>query len=345
MKKVIFATLLIFSLVSCNKSNNSQTIVQKNRNNIIDISDKITYLNTDLIFGISEVRIVNNLFIVQEMIPYGDKCMHVYNRSSFEFIKSIGTLGKGPGEMVRPGKYTLSLNNQTLYIPDFGKNTIWKFNLDSALLMDNYLPSDRIAVSQEIFTDYFEHIDDKTGIGTGVNPINHHSFYLNTVKIDLTNGKVKSFGYRHPLLEGKKGFSDIKLSKNKNFYINCYADHDLITVCNIDGSLRFNILGKDWNEEEQDMTFFTHIDLYKNYIITAYSGISTFYRDKTTQRVKSNFASKLMIFNTTGEYVSTAELGKQFSNFCIDEKNERIIFYFVDKEPQLGYINLKEIQL
>jgi hypothetical protein len=44
-----------------------------------------------------------------------------------------------------------------------------------------------------------------------------------------------------------------------------------------------------------------------------------------------------------GNYLKTLKVGSQFSSFCVDEDNDRIVLFFEEKEDSFGYFSLKDI--
>jgi len=57
-------------------------------------------------------------------------------------------------------------------------------------------------------------------------------------------------------------------------------------------------------------------------------------------RLKGNSPSKLLIFNTHGDYLFTIETEDKFSYFFVDEDNNRIIAFFEGREEALGYFDI-----
>jgi hypothetical protein len=56
--------------------------------------------------------------------------------------------------------------------------------------------------------------------------------------------------------------------------------------------------------------------------------------------VKGNSPSKLIVYDLEGNYLKTIEVGFNFTRFCVDEKNKRIIVYFIDREEPMGYFDI-----
>ena len=52
--------------------------------------------------------------------------------------------------------------------------------------------------------------------------------------------------------------------------------------------------------------------------------------------------TKLIVFNTDGDYVRTLDVGYKINHFCYDEENNRLIFNFND-DIQFGYLDLNNL--
>lgn len=86
--------------IGCNTNNASKTeIVQKHRDIIVDVSESIVDIKTEILLGSSHLYITDNFLIVAEISPKNDKCIHLFNKNSFEYLSSTGIIGRGPGEI------------------------------------------------------------------------------------------------------------------------------------------------------------------------------------------------------------------------------------------------------
>ena len=54
------------------------------------------------------------------------------------------------------------------------------------------------------------------------------------------------------------------------------------------------------------------------------------------------FPTKILIFDLTGNYIKTLDVGYKISDCCYDETNNRIVMAF-DDEIQFGYLNLNTL--
>jgi len=107
---------LIFCCIGIQcKSPETTEIFQKQRNNVIDVSNRIVDIDNGLFFGPSLLSIYDSLLILSELTLHGyDKCIHMLNKNTFKHIVSTGILGKGPQEITRPGDITIEKDKNIL---------------------------------------------------------------------------------------------------------------------------------------------------------------------------------------------------------------------------------------
>ena len=154
MNKLNLSPCLVFFFIIGCKSNNLETkIFQKNRDNIINVSDKIVDINPDLIFGNSTLHIIDNILIVNEVSPKGEKGIHLFDKNTFKYITSTGTIGRGPGEISVPGIIGIDKKNRIIWVPDNGNKVMWKIPLDSILHNTSYKHTLKFELNYESFRE------------------------------------------------------------------------------------------------------------------------------------------------------------------------------------------------
>ena len=340
MKTVnIYACLLMLFIIGC-KSNNAEKTekFQKHRDNIINIEDKITDIKTKILFGIPSLYIINDILIVAEIRP-SNKGIHLFNKNTFKYITSTGIIGKGPGEIARPGRIGFDNKNRVLWVSDHGKKVMWKFPLDSILNNEMYKPTENLDLYDDLFIERFGFLNDSIALGKAVRVLSNYSFEMVTAKLKLNTNVTEVYGYEHPEAVGRKSNSQFKLSVENNLYVNCYYYCDLMTICDLDGNLKYNVYGPGWlKNKDNRKSYFTAVCLTNNNIIAAYIGDVGIIFDEF-KRPRGNTPSKLLVFDMDGNYKETIETGYKFTFFCVDEENKRVIVYFEDRENPLGYFN------
>lgn len=341
MKKTNILTIfLLLIIISCNRTNVTKTDKnQENRNKIINVQEKVTDIHHDLVLGNSVLNIIDNLLLVTDL-KSTNKGIHLFDKNTFNYITSTGIIGRGPGEISRYGTIGINKNKNTFWISDYGKLLMWKFPIDSILKNDHFKPSEKVNLNKNLMIARYEFLNDSIVLGKAVHPLNHYEYIETMARFNINANKIKRFGYNHPKAVGKKSRSYFKLSVSNEFYVNCYIYCDLMTICDLNGNLKYNVYGPDWLENNKNKKdYFAGVDIIDKYIIASYLGEEGIIINQY-KRPQGNLPSKLLVFDIKGNYIKTIETGHKFQFFCIDEENNRVIAYFVDRENPLGYFNL-----
>ncbi len=120
-------------------------------------------------------------------------------------------------------------------------------------------------------------------------------------------------------------------------FVECYHNHDLMTILDLEGNLRCNVYGSNWkNGDIVQIYNFGDVFFRGNQIIASYSG--------EEMRAEDRSPTKLLIFSTNGDYIKTLDIGHRIIDLCYDEQNDRIIFVFNDM-IQFGYLQLSDEML
>jgi hypothetical protein len=341
MKNLNLLTLfLLFSIFGCiNNIKYGTEKDQKLRNNIVNVSENIVDIKPEILFGKSLFYILGDILIVCEISPQGEKGIHLFNKNTFKYITSTGIMGKGPGELIMPGRLGIDEKNMAFWVPDNGKQIMYKFPLDSVLSNELFKPTIKKNLNKELFIERFGFLNDSIAIGKAVHVTSNSTFEMAMAKINFNTEGIEHFGYENPKSVGRKSNSVFAMSVENNFYVNCFDRIDLITICDLDGNLKYNIYGPGWFDSEQNKnSYFFDVDLIGNKIIASYIGDRAFVVKGNITKGRS--PSKFIIFDIQGNYLKTIDTGFEFSRFCVDEVNKRIIAYFSDREEPLGYFDI-----
>jgi len=328
-------------LISCKSNKEEKTEkFQKHRDKIINAQDKIIDIKNNIIFGECWLNIIDDILIVNEYFPSGDKGIHLFNKNTFEYITSTAIIGKGPGEVARQGRMAVDSKNRILWLSDPGRKVMWKFPLDSVLNNERYKPTENLDLYDDLSVDRFGFLNDSIALGKAIRVLSNSSFEMAMAKLNLNTNITEMYGYEHPEAVGKLSNSFFKLSVENNLYVNCYAFCDLMTICDLDGKLKYNINGPGGLKNKGGKkSYFSNVDMFNNNIIASYNGGARLIYDEY-KRLRGNYPTKFMIFELNGGYKETIETGHKFINFCVDEENKRVILCFESRENLLGYINL-----
>lgn len=334
--------VIIFIATACkNKSTEQTEKYQNDRNNIIDVRERIVEIKTDIIFGRSILYILDDFLIVNETEVSGEKGIHLFQKNTFEYITSTGFIGRGPGEISRPGRLGIDHTNKAFWAPDHGKRIMFKFILDSILENSRYKPTIKRDLNRELFLERFELLNDSIALGKAVHVIDNSSFDMAMAKLNIKTNNAQKFGYEHPEAVGKKSNSFCKISTKNKFYVNAYVFSDLITICDLNGNLKFNIYGSYWQKNNDNKNnYFSGVDILDNHILISYIGDVGIIYDKNGNPLHGNSPSLIQVFDFEGNYIQTLDIGEKFSFFCVDEENNRIIIYFEERGNPLAYFDL-----
>ncbi len=341
--RLLTGFLLVFTVGCKNDDDGGTEKFQNHRDKIINVEEKIIDIHSDILFGISDLYVIDSILILNEIKPGQSKGIHLFNKNTFEYITSTGVLGRGPGEITRPGRLGVDAKNRVLWAPDHGKKVLFKFPLDSVLNNEIFKPTTKMELHDKLFIERYGFVNDSIAIGKAVRLISHSPFEMTMARLNLNNNKTEEFGYEHPKAIGKKSRSFFKLSTKGDFYVSCYVHCDLMTICDVEGNLKYNIYGPGWlNNEKNRIDYYSGVDLLNNHIIASYLGAIGVIRDESN-RPQVVYPTKFLVFDKDGNYKATIETEHKILFFCADEKNNRVICYFDDRKNPLGYFDFPEI--
>lgn len=335
MNKTVWLFLLIVFYGGCS-SNSTTEKHQNKRDNIINIHDQIKEIVIEdvLINNYSRVQIVDDYLFIKDQ-KSADELIHIFDKNSFRYITSTGLRGQGPREIAEIGHIAEDKVKRKFYVSDHGKNKIFSFDLDSVITDPVYLPIEKMKMRAEAFPSNYIYINDTFSIGEIIKPIENYDFIPIIGKFNMKTGKIIPMSYTiHPDVKKKRICFDI--SMEHGIYVECYMPHDLMTICSLDGELKYNIYGPDWDTETHGTCYYETVTFCDNRIVATYSGGKCFKNGRTI------FPTKFTVFDLEGNYLKTLETGYQIQFFCYDEDNKRIIMSLND-EMQFGYLDLGEL--
>jgi hypothetical protein len=341
MKKIYFAfSLVVLIFAGCKSNSDLKTEkVLKHHRNIIKVSESIKDIHPKILFGKSFLYIIDDVLIVNEISPKGEKGIHLFNKDTFEYLTSTGIIGNGPGEINTPGRLGIDRVNRVFWAPDHGKQVLYKFPLDSVLNNSGFMPTIKKKLNNELFINEFDFLNDSIALGKAIHVINTSSVNSAMAMFNVNSNVIKKFGYENPKASGKKASSFFVLSVKNKIYVNLYYYCDLMTICDLEGNLKCNVYGPEWNDNKKDKNnYFFGADVIKKQIIASYiGGPGVITKGNISQGA---LPTKFLVFDIEGNYLKTIETGSEVFSFCVDEDNSRIIAYFDDREEQLGYFDI-----
>ncbi len=261
--------------------------------------------------------------------------VHIFDKNNFKYITSIAPRGQGPGEIARIGSIEEDKMNRKFYVSDFGKYKIFSYDLDSAITDPAYLPIEKMTMNDQLVIDEYAYISDTLSIGMTIQRLGDGKFNPIVAKINMETGKITPMSYTvHPDIQKKRVCFDI--SMEHGIYVETYIPHDLITICSLDGKLKYNVYGAEWSTETHGIDYYGPVAFCNDRIVALYSGQKTFINGKT------NYPTKFVVFDLDGNYLKTLETNYPIIRFCYDKDNDRLIMS-IDDEMQFAYLDLGEL--
>ncbi|MFV0583333.1 MAG: 6-bladed beta-propeller [Parabacteroides gordonii] len=329
LSKVV-CLLLIFICWSCTQSSETEKY-QKKRDNIVNVKDKIKEIAIDdiLIGRMAQTRLIDNYLIIGDYRS-PDKLIHIFDKNDFHYITSTTYQGQGPGEIANMGHIAIDEAHRKFYVSDHGKQKIFSYDLDSVLNNPYYEPAVKADMNIGLFPSEYRYFNDTLCIGRIIQPIGSNNFKPIVGKWNMQTGEIKLMKYEHPDIKKKRMTSDV--SFEHGIYAECYSNYDLMTICDLDGNLKYNIYGPKWENELGPTLHYTMQPAFcGNKIIAGYSG--------EDGRGEGSYPTKFIVFDLAGNYLQTLETGYKIADFCYDKENNRIIMCMND-DIQFGYLDL-----
>lgn len=223
--------------------------------------------------------------------------------------------------------------NNEFYVTDHGKQQIFRFNLDSIFINPFYIPDIKMEISENQFPYEYQYINDTLLMGVIIEPTGNSGFNHSIAKINTHTGEIKPMIYKHPKIEKKRVC--FTASIEHDIYIECYNYHDLMTICKLDGSLKYNIYGKRWDDKVTNkFGYYESVIFCENKIIASYANGKDRYSNS-----ESTYPTQFIVFNQEGDYIKTLDTKYSISDFCYDKDTNRLIMS-LDEDFQFAYLDL-----
>ncbi len=340
---IVLLFIFLLFLFSC-KSDTQFEKYPDFTKNIVDVSNKITYIENDLIFGNSRLSIVDDFLLLKDLKAV-DRGLLLFDKNTFQYLTSTGIRGQGPGEIPNYGQLLTIVDskNRLIYGVDYAKSELVCFSVDSVLVLKEYLPRQVLRLNGVKMPGRMELYNDSIFLGRGLQIIGKRTFGERTSRFNYKNGFMEPFGYENPELKTNKDTrAYFSFSHNSGVYVNCYANQDLMTICKLDGSLLFNVYGSEWGKNNKyRKSFYKGVQIFNDKIIASYIGAEAVVVDEYKRR-RGVLPSRFLVFDLSGNYLKTLDVKHEVANFCIDEDSGRLIMYLDDTEQALCYLDLKE---
>jgi hypothetical protein len=335
MNKLLFSVLLVAICCSCTHSETEK--YQNKRNNVVNVHEKVKEIKInedDVLIGqTARVYLMDDYLIIGDYRSE-DKQIHLFDKENFRYLTSVAYRGQGPGEIASMGHIEPDEVHRVFYVSDHGKQTIFSYNLDSVLTNQPYMPKVKMKMNKTLFPDRYQYINDTLSVGLIIKPIGTSDFAQSVAKWNMNTGKINPMKYEHPDIEKKR--ISFAVSMENGIYVECYSNHDLMTICSLNGDLKYNLYGPNWsNQKTSKIQYYGKVEFCNNKILASYSGGNRLSDDY--------FPTKFLVFDINGDYLQTLETRYRICDYCYDKGNNRIIMNLDDAEIQFAYLSLDEL--
>ncbi len=330
MKKVVcFLPLLFF--FACNGSETEKR--QNKRDKIVEVD--IRPIPTDdggFISGHASLHVLNEYLIILDGQAF-DNYVHIYDRDTYRYITRAIKKGRGPGEAVTGTFLETDEQNCTFLLTDFGKLSVFAYNIDSLVADPFHLPwvKTEIRDGRKLPVEY-TYLNDTLSIGLLLEAIGNSDYSITLSRMNFQTGDMVPMPYEHPKITRKR--IAYAVSKENGLIVEAYNHHDLITILDLDGNLLYNVYGNGWETGDSNETLYADgVAFCRDKIVVSFSG---------EERVEDGTHSptKFHVFELNGDYVKTLETGYPIVNFCYDPQSHRILMA-LDGEMQFAYLDLE----
>lgn len=266
--------LFIVTYWSCMDSSETEKL-QNTRNTIINVREKLQKIEIEdvLIGGVNRLQLLGDYLIIGDYSSY-DQLIHIFNKKDFSYVTSTAPRGEGPHEITNMGHIGIDEVHRKFYVSDHGKQKIFSYDLDSVLVNKSYLPQVKAKMDEKLFPDKYQYISDTLCIGRVIEPIGNNDFKPFVATWNMHTGKIELMKYEHPKIEKKRMV--FAVSMEYGIYIECYCNHDLMTICNLDGDLKYNIYGPNWGDQRsRNIDYYGNALFCNDKILVSFSGKDT----------------------------------------------------------------------
>ena len=337
-KNRIVLLLLHFAIILTSCTSNSKTEkYQDRKNNIGDVHDQ----GKEILIPEDKTMIgaINRLFLLDKYLIIADyrsqdMLICILNKdNNFEHVMNAVPRGQGPGEITNMGYIATNEDKREFYLSDHGKLKIFSYKIDSIFSNPLYTPDIKKEINKIQFPSEYEFVNDTLSFARIIVPTGNSGYNEFIAKWNMQTDNITPIKYTHPKIKKKRIALAVSIENDK--YIECYHNHDLITILDLNGNLMCNIYGNSWKNGEQDQLYhFGGVVFCENKIVASYSG-----GDRLS---KDYLPTKFIIFDLEGYYLKTIETGYHISDFCYDKENKRLIMS-LDDDIQFAYLDLKEL--
>jgi hypothetical protein len=308
---------------------------QGKRDKVVNVRDRVVEIKIEepLINSFNRLHVMDNYLIIQDMKAVKEM-IHLFDKNDFTYVTSLAEKGQGPHEIANMGLIAIDEARHKFYVSDHGKQRLLSYDIDSVLSL-TYQPEVKMQMDEITFPDYYQIINDSVAICRVIQRLGAGNYKPTVGKTNMKTGGIELMKYEHPHITGRKRSSMVASIEN-GLYVEYYHNHDLMTICNLDGDLIYNVYGSDWSKDSDrgGDYYYTDAIFCGDKIYAAYLG------GKSIVDGRSQLPTRIRVFDLRGNYIQTLETNLYISNFCYDADNNRLILSMND-EMQFAYLPLE----
>ena len=327
MKGQGFLMMLMALVCACSPQGEKEKY-QSSRSNVVEVKSQVKEIDTgDVLIGNnSRMYLSSKHLIIADHRAY-DKAIHLFDKSDFRPIASVGAIGQGPREITNLGAICVDDIKNKLYVMDHGKQKIFSYDVDSVMTMpDTYVHQTKARIKSNQFPSNPIYINDTLSYGRVIIPTSPGTFDQMIGKWNMMTGELQTIGEKHPEVKSKRSLIDV--SVDKGIIAEVYIDNDLMNISDLDGNVLCYIYGPDWGK--QGLATFGDVMITPNHILSTYSG----------ELWENGRTEKIHVFDLKGNYQKTLDIGYHMLDCNYDTTHHRLYMVF-DDEIQFGYLDLK----
>jgi hypothetical protein len=266
--------------------------------------------------------------------------IHVYD-ANFQYIKSSGLVGAGPGEITNPFFAAVDHNNKSLWFLDMGKQVFFKFHIDSLMNSPVYFPGTFVPIPPEKFaiTQYYPlnnntfsysdfHVSPPMISFMDMNGTLIDSILLNNLPEDFHHNQnrefINTFLYQHHPREDK--------------IVLLHRHCDIMVIIDKESKVLATRQGPDMITQIPDATNQHQLSTYDalqvddTFIYGLYRGTTVF-----DENFQLNYPRSIHVFRWDGEPAARLILEHPLTDFTLDTKNNRLIGFSLKSGDLVEY--------
>lgn len=315
---------------------------------LFSCESKINHFNFENSYALKAKENQNNFFykggllflhdsiLIVTSTPQTTQCIHLFNKNNFEYIKSVGNVGKGDREISMPGVPALNYRNGVLWYPDLAKKRILGFDIKKIIANNTDFSESYIQSPYNPFIGQYYCLNDSLfsfrhpSLDTLISFFNTNGMVLDSLAI---GDKTHIYDYHKidPRIFNSSTLYLYATSVDLTKVAIAYRYSDTFQILDGSGNVISTLKGPDnihqipeFGNLDQKITY-KEVRSDDKYIYCLYSGEPLII--KKDQELIPTFAKQLRIFDWDGVPIANINFEKNVGSFVIDKQNNIIITF------------------